>query len=989
MMKHKLQLLLWLFTFTNTVSFAQMSYSASWHSQAGNPEGLNNEADFLVAGWDTIMLGGLSQNQWSSLKFLPFDFDYFGRRVRTFRVSANGLLSFVDPGSTVPGDNDLLPSQALPDSTIACFWEGFTHSPPTGSNDQVQTKVFGTAPNRQFWIRWHSFEWGPSSFQFVSIVLEETTHRIYLVDMYGSLNGTQVTSSVGLQATGEFAVRYGNASQVLNGISSNQADNSYVLFEPYAIEAVDTKPVTLVSPQSSGCGNGQENISIAFTNQGLFSATGMRASYSLNGAPFTSPENIPGSLAPNDTMLFTFDSSEDFSGPATHELRVVVEINGDGNNSNDTLIQEIHSLLSISQFPYTDNFEQGDGGWVVGGENPSWERAYPNATIMQGAASGVKAWITNSRGPHNANENSWVASPCFDFSNLPPYAQISVNVWWETEFSWDGAVLQASTDAGNNWTNLGKMGDSNHWFNDNTIGALPGGSPEGWTGDSQSGKSSGGWIRVLHAIGDQLAGEPNVRFRFAFGSDNAQHNEGFAFDDFMIATPPSVDLGEDGFFCEGSVLDAGYTDKEILWSTGAMTKSIALHNLTGQIFADSMITVRVTDELGFYTQDTILVSMTVPMTIIAGQILDASCSGDSTGSIFLDVAGGASPFSFEWSQGSTESFVIDLPTGDYQVSVADVNGCRVDSSFSISEPDPIEVESNITHADCEGTPIGMISLNPSGGNGGYSYQWAHGSTASSIHDLAVGIYTVTVQDQDGCTQELSYAIEQAGDLEVLADSIMDARCPESLDGQIALSFTGGSAPYEINWDHGAEEDVLSELLPGTYGGFVTDSAGCMRSFSFEVSYTEMIPVAGFEFQITGGGIGFTDSSSGASSYFWDFGDGKGTSTDSAPSYFYTENGIYTVSQIVSNACGSDTSYKEINIQTVGIDKEPLANRISISPNPTEGRFYIHFEEVQSKEIDIHLTDLSGRTLLHTQLNPERHASNLEINLNKSWLGEFI
>ena len=985
MKKHRLQLLLWLFTliFFHSISVAQMSYTASWHPQAGNPGGINTEADFLVTGWDTIMQGSLLQNQWSSLRFLPFEFDYFGRRVSSFRVSANGLLTFVDPGSAIPNDNDLLPSQALPDSTIACFWEGFTQAPPTGSNDQVHTKVFGTAPNRQFWIRWHSFEWGPSSFQFVSIVLEETTHKIYLVDMYGSLNGSQVTSSVGLQANSEFAVRYGDASRPLNGISSNTADNSYVTFEPYPIEIYDMAPVQLVSPQSNSCGNGRESISIAFTNQGLFSANNIRASYSLNGAPFSSPVTVPGTLAPHDTMTFTFGTKENFSTPGMYELAVVVEVEGDGNQTNDTLRQEINSLLSISQFPYSENFEQGDGGWTINGENASWELAYPNAQIIQGATSGVKAWVTNSRGAYNANENSWIASPCFDLSNLPPYAQISANIWWETEFSWDGAVLQASTDAGNSWTNLGKTGDSNNWFNDNTIGALPGGSPEGWTGDSQGGKGSGGWVRVIHNIGDELAGEPNVRFRFAFGSDNAQQAEGFAFDDFMIATPPTVDLGEDGFYCEGAILDAGHEDKQILWSTGATTRKIVLNNLTGNIFADSMVTVTVTDELGFYSRDTILVSMTAPMSIIAGKITDAACHGDSSGAIFLDVMGGASPFTFEWSQGSNESAIVNLSAGEYHVSVSDVNGCSTDSSFSISQPNAIEVDSDITHADCDGTPIGIISLSVSGGQGGFSYQWSHGDTSSTIQNLEVGTYKVTIQDQGACTVENSYTIEQAGDLEVLTNSVVDASCPSSMDGQLTLEFNGGSAPYQVNWDHEAEGTMLSGLLPGNYSGFVTDSAGCMRTFSVAISYNDTIPVAGFGFELTGGGIGFSDSSSGAKSYFWDFGDGIGTSTDSTPSYFYSENGVYTVTQIVSNDCGSDTAYIEVDMQTVSIDPQIIENRISISPNPTEGQFFIYFEDVQGADIGIQIADLSGRVLLNTQMQPQEHSSSIEINLNRS------
>ena len=91
-----------------------------------------------------------------------------------------------------------------------------------------------------------------------------------------------------------------------------------------------------------------------------------------------------------------------------------------------------------------------------------------------------------------------------------------MKIWWKTEFSYDGAVLQSSIDGGGTWQRVGSMGDPDNWYNDNTINAGPGGQApvdaHGWSG------ASGGWVLAKHVL-TGLGGKPNVKLRIAFGSD--------------------------------------------------------------------------------------------------------------------------------------------------------------------------------------------------------------------------------------------------------------------------------------------------------------------------------------------------------------------------------------------------------------------------------------------------------------------------------------
>ncbi|MBK0401888.1 T9SS type A sorting domain-containing protein [Adhaeribacter sp. BT258] len=200
---------------------------------------------------------------------------------------------------------------------------------------------------------------------------------------------------------------------------------------------------------------------------------------------------------------------------------------------------------TISSYPYYQNFEAGAGGWTSGGNNSSWALGQPNKLVINSAASGTKSWATNLSGNYNANEQSFVESPCFNTNSLTQPV-VEMKIWWNSEFSWDGAVLQSSIDNGATWQIVGANGDPNNWYNDNSIGAGPGGQPAasaiGWTGRTgfTPGNGSGNWVVAKHAL-TGLGGKTSVKLRIAFGSGPTTEDEGFAFDDVSVYELPAND----------------------------------------------------------------------------------------------------------------------------------------------------------------------------------------------------------------------------------------------------------------------------------------------------------------------------------------------------------------------------------------------------------------------------------------------------------------
>ena len=206
--------------------------------------------------------------------------------------------------------------------------------------------------------------------------------------------------------------------------------------------------------------------------------------------------------------------------------------------SEKTQVVHIRPSITLSENDYFQDFELGHGGWVaepISG-SISWEYGMPSGEIINSAASGTNAWVTNLTGNYNNNEQSMLTSPCFIFNNVEK-PMIKLDYISQTEKDRDGVVIQYSNVLGG-WNTIGIPGEGVNWYNSYVINGSPAGQQLGWTGESET-----NWKTAKYVI-DELANRPTVRFRIVFGSDAAASAEGFGIDNIWIGERQRVVLLE-------------------------------------------------------------------------------------------------------------------------------------------------------------------------------------------------------------------------------------------------------------------------------------------------------------------------------------------------------------------------------------------------------------------------------------------------------------
>lgn len=292
----------------------------------------------------------------------------------------------------------------------------------------------------------------------------------------------------------------------------------------------------------------------------------------------------------------------------------------------------------------------------------------------------------------------------------------------------------------------------------------------------------------------------------------------------------------------------------------------------------------------------------------------ASCTGTAS----VNVTGGAPPYTYQWlPSGGNAATATGLCAGTYSCLVTDQNSCGIPDTFLVTVGNNGSIASTVQQVDvtCNAGCDGSLTVTPSSGNAPFTYAWTPNvSTTSTATNLCAGVYTCQITDATGCSATQTYTITQPSALAMTLTGVSTICAGDP--ATITATPSGGTGAYTVSWSNSLPNGLSQTVTPTsttTYSATVTDANGCTMMQTFTVTVAPQ-PTASFT---AGPGdcepatVTFTDNSTGAVSYQWDFGDPASgplnTSTTASPTHSYAFAGSYDITLIVQNAGGcSDT-----------------------------------------------------------------------------------
>ncbi|CAN5313792.1 hypothetical protein BH09BAC5_BH09BAC5_01020 [soil metagenome] len=425
---------------------------------------------------------------------------------------------------------------------------------------------------------------------------------------------------------------------------------------------------------------------------------------------------------------------------------------------------------------------------------------------------------------------------------------------------------------------------------------------------------------------------------------------------------PTVSLGADTNSCSSSItLNAGSGYSGYSWTTGDITQ-------TTTVSASGPVAVTVTDGNGCTANDTIIVTMSPAPVVNLGPDL-VQCGG----SVTLDAQNPGSLYF--WSNNSSSQTTAISSSGNYSVFVITPAGCSNSDTVNITiNPQPY-VNLGPDTSICGNS----ITLNA--GNPGSTFLWSNNATTQTT-SVGSGTYNVTVSNSFGCSDADTIVITSTPAPNISAGSNVSI----CIGNSTTLAATGGLNYFWSNGDLTATT-VVSPTITTVYYVTGYDNNGCSASATVQVT---VLPLSNalFTSNIIGATATFTNQSTNAVSYSWNFGDASSGSTSANPSHTYTANGTYTVTLTVTGPCGSDTYTMTVVITQVGLQDNDLSQTLSLFPNPNDGNFTLSFEFATEKNVIVDVFDVSGRVIYNDQENNIR-TYNKQIGIENAESGMYF
>ncbi len=318
-------------------------------------------------------------------------------------------------------------------------------------------------------------------------------------------------------------------------------------------------------------------------------------------------------------------------------------------------------------------------------------------------------------------------------------------------------------------------------------------------------------------------------------------------------------------------------------------------------------TVIVTDQFGCVdTASTVIPNPTPISGLLSSKT--SNCNKPDGAATVDSVWGGTSPYTYSWNTNpvQTTKTAINIPSGTYNVTITDANGCITKLPVVVPNTPGITAATVTNNVSCFGGSDGTAIAQGSNGIAPYSYTWSNNVNKDTIKNLSIGTYTVIITDSRGCPAVNIVTITQPS--KVLVNSRDTSICPLAT-AILHAQGEGGTGKITFTWNPGGLTGKTVSVNPTnttTYTITGTDAKGCTGTTTVTVKLNK-IPVITAMGDTICAGTSATLNADGAKTYTWAPLTGLNSATGNPVIASPVNTITYTITGTDSNNCVGTTS----------------------------------------------------------------------------------
>jgi gliding motility-associated-like protein len=350
----------------------------------------------------------------------------------------------------------------------------------------------------------------------------------------------------------------------------------------------------------------------------------------------------------------------------------------------------------------------------------------------------------------------------------------------------------------------------------------------------------------------------------------------------------------------------------------------ATNNLTGQFtgLTSGSYSVLATDANGCTAS--LNVSLSQPaqaLQLSLVSLVQPTCHGFSDGLVTVNVSGGTPVYQFQWLGFPTvnAASLTGIPEGNYDLTVTDNNGCTVQQSFTLDDPD-FQISFTGPASVCEGDLATFISSQLEGA-APVSFVWnispynqsVSGSQLDYLAQSQSVAIELTATDANGCMAPPFTLNLNVNPLPIIDFSVSDTKGCAPFCPLFTASSDIANSTFDWNFGNGTSGSVNQTTGCYSAAGIfdvalrVTSPQGCFRILD-RPDYMSVSPKPLAEFAVTprfttisNPLISTINKSSKDNKMIWDFGDDSGIIKDEfEPVHTYKNPGDYCILLITEN-----------------------------------------------------------------------------------------